>query len=266
MTYRDFIPPVILKVIRKILPKKEKYFTSFDEAENACTGGGYNNIELCQMVGDKTVKYKDSIKKPYKIHPTYLLLAGVLSKFHSDYERDAISILDFGGSCGAVYYDIRPLIGNNIKLEWNVADLPEMVKSAEAHALNNAELRFCDNIKNMDQIDVVHTSGTLHYIKDAYETITALMNLNARYILFNRMLFNETENDIFIIQHSGYRGIGPGKVPAGYIDKDIDFPVRIMPFKKFSEILEKYYELEWLYDTGIKISGITEKGLLYIRK
>jgi hypothetical protein len=68
------------------------------------------------------------------------------------------------------------------------------------------------------------------------------------------------------IQHSGYRGVGPGKVPAGYIDKDIDFPVRIMSFQKFSSLLEIQYELEWTYNIGISISGVIEKGLLYSRK
>ncbi|MDR2095319.1 MAG: methyltransferase, TIGR04325 family [Treponema sp.] len=267
MTYRDLLPPAVFKITKKIFSKQQNYFSSFNEAENVCFGDGYNTIELCQMVGDKTVIHKNAIKKPYKIHPTYLLLAGVLSKFHSDYKKDTISILDFGGSCGAVYFEIRPLLGNKIKLEWNVVDLPEMIKSAKAHKLENTELNFFDNIENIpDNVDIVHTSSTLHYVKDAYETISTLIDLNAKYILFNRMLFNETEDDHFIVQHSGYRGIGPGKVPSGYIDKDIDFPVRIMSFKKFSDILEKQYNLEWVYDIGVKVAGgFIEKGLLYTK-
>jgi putative methyltransferase (TIGR04325 family) len=267
MSYKDFIPPVILKVIKKILKKNEKYFESFDEAENMCSGNGYNNIELCKMVGDKTVIHKNSMKNPYKINPTYLLLAGVLSKFYSEYKKDTISILDFGGSCGSVYFDIRPLLGDAIALQWNVVDLPEMIKSAKEHTLESKELQFYDNIENIpNDIDIVHTSSTLHYVKDAYSTILMLMNLNAKYILFNRMLFNETEYDKYIVQHSGYRGIGPGKVPSGYIDKNIDFPARLMSFKKFSDVLQKQYDLEWLYDIGKKVSGITEKGLLYKKK
>jgi len=269
ISYKDLFPPIVIKILKKVLHKnKLSHFNSFKETQKTCASSkdGWQYNELCQMVGDKTVIHKNSIKKPYNVHPTYLFLGGALTKFHSEYERK-INILDFGGSCGAVYFDIRPLLGDKVKLEWNVVDLPEMIQSAKTHNLMNAELQFFDTIENVPAtIDIIHTSSTLHYAENAYEIIQKFVNMNAKYILFNRMLFNETENDFFIVHHSGYGGIGPGKIPVGYKDKNIDFPVMIMSFKKFSKLLEEKYELEWEFNVGREVNGITEQGLLYIKR
>ena len=267
--YKDFFPPILIKLIKKILRKNRvKYFNSFRDAEDACvlSKDGWQYKEMCQMVGDKTTIYRDAINKPYNIQATYLLLEGALTKFYSEYQKK-INILDFGGSCGTVYFDIRPLLGEKIKLEWKVIDLPEMIQSAKKHNLANNELQFFESIENASgNIDIIHTSSTLHYAENAYEIIQKFIDLNPVYILFNRMLFNETENDLFIIHHSAYRGIGPGKIPVGYTDKNIDFPVMIMSFNKFSRILEGQYDLEWKFNVGKDVNGITEKGLLYIKR
>jgi len=267
MNYKDFFPPIAINIAKKMLNKNEKYYNSFEEAKKAISGEGYNNKELCQMICDKTIIYKDSFQKPFKINPTYLFLSGVLAKCYSEQENKNISVLDFGGSCGAVYFDIRSFLGDKIELNWDVVDLPEMIESAKSHNLENKELKFYDDLeKTSGKYDLIHSSSTLHYVENINEVITKLLNFNTKYILFNRMLFNDTENDKYTVQHSAYHGFGPGKLPNGYIDKKIGFPVRIMSFKKFSSILEKQYNLECIFSIEKKVNGIVEQGLLYKNK
>jgi hypothetical protein len=116
MKLKDFVPPVIIRMAKKIFVKETIFFGSFEEAAERCDKG-YNNEELCNMVGKKTLIYKNSLVKPYKVHPTYLLLNGAICKYCNDYKKDEITILDLGGSCGAVYFEMRGIIGNKIKLE-----------------------------------------------------------------------------------------------------------------------------------------------------
>jgi putative methyltransferase (TIGR04325 family) len=140
-----------------------------------------------------------------------------------------------------------------------------MKKSAIKNNMENDELHFYDNLKDVqDNIDLVHTSSTLHYIDNCYDKILELINLNAKYIVFNRMLFNDSEKDHFMIQHSAYNGIGPGEIPQGFIDKKIDFPIIIMSFGKFNKLLETKYELEWIFN--INKRGHEGISLLYVKK
>jgi hypothetical protein len=54
MKLKDFVPPIFIKLAKKIFAKEVTFFGSFGEAAEKCDKG-YNNEELCNMVGKKTL-------------------------------------------------------------------------------------------------------------------------------------------------------------------------------------------------------------------
>jgi len=268
MNIRDFVPPVIVKTLKR--PRKITEFENYNEALRNCAGYDYEDDELCQMVGDKTIAYRNELsQKPYQINSTNVFLVAALYNFISLSSRNEIVVLDFGGACGAHYFEAKRFFPENINLKWNVIETPRMAKSAKEHGLENKELHFFDNLTEIAfPIDFVHSSGTLQYVPSAYEYLSKLMELNANYILFNRMMFNEKDRDFVTIQTSHLSDNGPGKLPDGYVDKIIKWPHTTLSYKRFTEKMEKKYKLEWIFEeTSGLLSRNNEKiigrGLLH---
>ena len=148
-----------------------------------------------------------------------------------------------------------------------------MVKSAIEKELNSDELVFVSSIQDIKTgIDFVHSSSALNYVNSPYEFINMLITINANWMFFNRMFFNETDNDFITVQKSFLSSNGPGKLPKGYTDKILSYPNTIMSFHKFySTIINNGYEAEWIFS---ELSGhsqtsdekIAGKSLLYVRK
>jgi putative methyltransferase (TIGR04325 family) len=275
MKISDFIPPIIMKIHKK-LKKPEKLvelveYENYNEALKNC-GNGYENNELCQMVGDKTVIYqKTLLQKPYSMNATNAFLVSALYQYCRRFSKNEINILDIGGACGAHYFETKLFFQENINIRWNIIETQEMVKSAKEHGLENTELHFFDDFTKISvPIDFIYSSGTLQYVSDAYDYLTKLIEIKANFILFNRMMFNENDRDFITVQTSKLSANGPGKIPDGYADKIIKYPHTTLSYKKFTEKLEKQYKLEWMFDERSGVLNINNekvigKGLLYIK-
>jgi putative methyltransferase (TIGR04325 family) len=272
MTVNDLIPPVLVKLLKRY--KNNKEYESYDQAMQVCTAEAYHNIELCNMVADKTIIYKNKLEeKPYNLNSPSVFLVSAINQYISTFSKKELIILDFGGACGAHFFEIKRFIPKDISLKWYVVETTQMVKSAIDKALASDELNFVDSIEKIDtEIDIIHSSGTLHYVPDPYEIINRLVNVKANWIFFNRMMFNRNNRDFITVQKTLLSSNGPGKLPNGYTDRVISYPHNTLGFEKFnSAFVNNNFESEWVFD---ELSGsyqignekIEGKGLLYIRK
>src|SRR5215510_16360103 len=108
MELKRYLPPVLTDFIRK--NQKITKYKSYEEALSYCANEGYNNEELCRMVAYKTLIHIESLKKPpFTLNPTTVYLAFALNYFISSTGKKSITVLDFGGACGAHYYEVRNL-------------------------------------------------------------------------------------------------------------------------------------------------------------
>ena len=181
--------------------------------------------------------------------------------------------MDFGGACGAHYFEVRQLIPQEISMHWYVVETAQMVKSAMERNLNNAELTFVRAIDEISvKVDFIHSSSALQYVDAPYVFTELLLRVDAKWIFFNRMMFNEDDRDFVTVQKSYLSSNGPGKLPQGYQNKLISYPHTTMSFQKFNQtIINKGYECEWIFleSSGshkIKNENISGKGMLYIKK
>jgi putative methyltransferase (TIGR04325 family) len=275
MNIKDYLPPVLIRLGKRIIGLENgKEYENYSQAVKFCTSDAYQNTELCNVIADKTVIHAENLrKKPFGLNSTNVPLLSVINQYLSVSSKKKLNILDFGGACGAHYFEIKRFIPGDVILKWHVVETDQIVKSSIERGLNNDELKFVNKIEDVKtEIDIIYSSCALHYVPDPYEFLNKLINVKAKWIFFNKMLFNENDRDFITIQKSLLSSNGPGKMPKGYNDRIISYPQTTLSFHKFnSGIIENNYELEWIFDGFsdsyyIKNDLISVKGVLYIKK
>ena len=272
MNIKNLIPPILIELVKRYKPNKE--YESYSQALQFCSAKAYQNIELCNMIADKTIISAKKLKgKPFNLNPTSIFLLSAINSYLNVYSKKEIKILDFGGACGAHFFDIKRFIPDSISIKWIVVETEQMVKSAINKGLESEELKFVSSIDEIEtKIDFIHSSCALHYVPKPYEIINKLINIKANWIFFNRMMFNRNDRDFITVGKSKLSSNGPGKLPKGYTDRIISYPHQTLSFQKFnSEFLKNNFVNEWIFDelSGSRQIGkekIEGKGLLYIKK
>jgi len=276
MDTKDLFPPILLDSLKKIRGLiNDKEYASYSDAIKACSQNAYENFDLCNMIADKTLLYRDRMTvKPFTLSPTNVFLLSAINQYITVSGKKKVTVLDFGGACGAHYFELRRLIPLEIALEWYVIETSQMVKSAMDKKIGTTELHFSEAIEKIAvKIDFVHTSGALMYVPDPYYFINKLCSINAEWVFLNRMMFNKGAEDFITIQKSHLASNGPDvALPSGYNDRVISYPHTTMSFDKFnSAFLNNGYDLEWLFEEASGNHSIANYktigcGLLYCKK
>jgi putative methyltransferase (TIGR04325 family) len=271
MPLKDFIPPVLLKLRKTAPSEKPQTFGSYQEALKACSSHAYMDSELCDVVAQKTVAYKEKlIQRPYDITPNQAYLLSVINQYIQYSNLKTISLLDFGGACGSHYFEIIRLLDKSIKIDWNVVETPSMRHAALTHELEDLNLTFRQSIEELHRKpDILHSSSAIQYVADPYRIVNSMIKRNPNWLFFNRMMFNAKDQDLITVQTSTLSGNGPGPLPKGFKDKKVMYPHTTMSFKKFkNKFLEAGYHLRWEFDEPsghFQIPGenIIGKGILF---
>jgi len=126
-----------------------------------------------------------------------------------------------------------------------VVETPTMVKYAKE--LETDELSFYDNfaeaIKKLNNVDLLHTSGTLQCVDNPQKYLSEILNCNAQWILFNKLGLNKLDRDVITIHSSKLSWNGIGNLPEGYTDRWVKYPFNFPAESKFLAAVEKKYSL-----------------------
>ncbi len=245
-------------------------YSNYEDILKVSNCNSYNDEELAEVVFKKTLVFLKKIKSEViQITDTdaYSLLAVINPILEN--KTNCINILDFGGACGAHYFQLRSLIENNISLNWVVVETSNMVKYGKK--LETEELSFCENISDaiekLGHFDLIHTSGTLHCLSTPQIFLSDLLNCNSKWLLFNRLVLNEQEKDIFTIYSSMLSWNGIGELPKGHVDRIIKYPFFIFSERRFYsflnikyKVIAKFNERTRIY--SVKSAKIVSYGIL----
>ena len=260
-------------LIRKKVENEETLvYKTYSQALLQCNNVGYEDKELCNIIAQKTKKYKEALQaKPYLIKPVQCYLTLVIQHVLLNENKKQVSVVDFGGACGAHYFETRRLLDENIKLDWEVVETNAIIESAKIYQLEQGELRFSNDI-NDTASDLIYLSSSIQYVPDPYSTIELIISKKIPYILFNRMMLNTaSEEDLIIVQQSLLSANGPGEMLPGIEDRVIKYPHTTLSEKKFLKKFEAEYELVFKFDESSgKIeqnnANIVGGGFLFKRK
>lgn len=140
-------------------------------------------------------------------------------------------------------------------LKWYVVETPEVCKYGRA--FENEELQFRDElvetIKEAGKIDLLLTSGTLQCVDDPYHFLKMIANSGADFILFSRLGLTLGETDVIAHHKSMLSSKGIGRLPEGFVDKEVEYPFSFIRKDKFDAIIEPNYgrKIEWNDPSGI---------------
>lgn len=249
---------------RELPPILQSRYPSFAEAMKVCTRNGYENIDIVQVVLEKTKAYRDGLMRksaPIQVNPSsaYSLCSVLMST-----RAPEIRVLDFGGACGAHYFAARAVLPASVRLDWMVVETPEMARRA-GEAMTGPELRFSSDLKtaaaSFPRLDLLHTSGTLQCVDKPYEFLAMLLETPASYVLFNRLGLTKGDHEVITIHESWLSENGHGPLPAGFQDRRVRYPFVFPREAPFVEALLANHEIAAVFDDKSGIFPVENEPL-----
>jgi putative methyltransferase (TIGR04325 family) len=165
---------------------------------------------LLKVKAGKAVYERDSVvfdKREYPFALISFLQHSALKK------REALHIIDFGGSLGSTYYQIKDFLTPNVCLSWNVIEQEHYVATGKVH-FEDKLLKFYDTIDQCiedKRIDFVLLSSSVQYLEEPHVFLKKLAAYRFDFILFDRTAFHAEANDRLTLQV-----VPPVIYPASY--------------------------------------------------
>lgn len=235
-----------------------EFYETYAEAQKACAGLGYEDDGLVRVVFEKTRLLKVHMlsgEMPLSEYGTQSLLA-VLMTWHQIGDRDRLRVIDFGGACGAHYFQIRPFLPRDVRLDWVVIETPAMVK--KARSIEADELHFAASMREakerLAQVDLLHSSGTLQYVSDLQAALKSLLDSRPAFIFMNRLVLSASDS-LISVQESMLGANGPGPLPDGIQDRVCKYPVTYFSEEKLEQALSQNYQFKLRFDASRAVLG-----------
>lgn len=132
-----------------------------------------------------------------------------------------LRVLDFGGSLGSTFFQMRPWLAPGRALRWDIVEQPA-VAGLGHREFQTADLRFHANLEAALATDaaaphVVLLSSVLSYVEHPWPILERLAALPAAAWIATRTCFSDTPADRVVVQHvpaSIYRASYPAWVLA----------------------------------------------------
>ena len=252
MIARDFVPPIVMRVAAKLQrpSRAHEIYPTFAAASAACVGHGYEEGALVNVVFEKTKRLRDRLAArpiPLDLSPTDArLVLGVRALAIGK----KLTVVDFGGACGAHYFTTRAFLPANVTLRWCVVETGAMAR--RARELENGELCFVDGVvaasRLVDRPDLVLSSGALQYVDEPYAVLEQLLGLGSANAMFARLATSDERVDLVTVQRSMLSAHGPGALPEGFAEGAAMCPLHIVRRDQFEEILGRTYQMELEFD------------------
>jgi len=273
---------IIKKVIKKICPpilidflnfcKKKQInggfkgnFKNWDEA--LVQASGWDSVKILEKVKTASLQVKNGLavyeqdgitfNKQKYIFP---VLAGFLRSV--DNVNKSICVIDFGGSLGSHYYQMKSFFSKELKINWNVVEQKAFVDCG-TEEFENDELKFHYSVKDCiveEGKDLFFSSGVIQYLEDPYKFIEEIMNFGFKNIVLDRVFFIVNSSERIVLQKAD---------PD--IFYDASFPAWIFNEEKFINIFLSKYNLVSDFiseDADNEIEGIKiyHKGFILTQK
>lgn len=210
-------------MLKSLFKKRKKnqfgWFGDYSSwSEVSAKSGGYDSGVILERTKNALLKVKngeavyerDSVIFEKKEYPHALIAFLLLS---AKLKKQPLNILDFGGSLGSTYYQLKEFLTPEVCSSWNIVEQEHYVASGKAN-FENGQLKFYHGIDaclSAQKIDLVLLSSSVQYLEKPYEFLQKLAAYNFDFILFDRTAFNHKPQDRLTLQ------IVPDEIyPASY--------------------------------------------------
>ena len=165
---------------------------------------------ILKVKNGEAVYERDSVVFDKKEYPfpliTFLLRSAAVSK-------RPINIIDFGGSLGSTYYQVKEFLTPEVCASWNVVEQEHYVECGNQY-FKDGVLEFHNSIDaclSDKKIDLVVLSSSVQYLEKPHDFLQQLAAYNFQFLLFDRTAFHHGEEDRLTLQI-----VPPEIYPASY--------------------------------------------------
>lgn len=161
-----------------------------------------------------------------------------------------ISVLDFGGGGGSLFYVMRQLLPETI-FNWAIIETANLTKSflestfMNTAQTNNSKLNIYSNIDDALSIekdfDIVIASGSLQYTPNPYKKLMELIQINSKVLQISRMPMGFHNDLLTFTQSTKLSENGPAKIDLSASDQYVNNLVYIPSITKFKNIISQSY-------------------------
>ncbi|MBB5437666.1 putative methyltransferase (TIGR04325 family) [Pedobacter sp. AK017] len=165
---------------------------------------------LLKVKSGEAVYERDSVIFDKKEYPFPLL---TFLQHSASLKGAPLHVIDFGGSLGSTYYQIKEFLNPGVCLTWNVVEQEHYVASGKAN-FEDGQLKFYNSIAQCIQdknIDFVLISSSVQYLERPHIFLKELAAYHFDFILFDRTAFHEEKEDRLTLQI-----VPPEVYPASY--------------------------------------------------
>lgn len=133
--------------------------------------------------------------------PPFPLLAGLM--YAAACAGGRLAVLDFGGSLGSSFFQVRPWLQGLTEPLWTVIEQPQFVQAGRAK-FENSQLHFATTIGEAAARaapNVAVLSSVLQYLPEPAEVLTELADTGVQTIIIDRTPVIEGKRPIITVQH-----------------------------------------------------------------
>jgi len=191
-------------------PKKPQYgwfgnYPSWQEV--AAAAGGYDQATILSKTKDALLQVKngtavyerDSVLFDKKEYP-FPLMACLLKS--AALLKRPLNIIDFGGSLGSTYYQVKDFIGTDVCSTWNIVEQEHYINCGKEN-FEDEHLKFYASIDEClkdKKIDLILLSGSVQYLPEPHVFLEKLSDYNFDFIVFDRTAFHNGPADRLTLQ------------------------------------------------------------------
>ena len=131
-----------------------------------------------------------------------------------------LTVLDFGGSLGSLYFQARAQLGEISALRWRVVEQPRFAVAGREE-FQNGELEFYTTVTeacDAGMLDVLLLASVLPYLPSPFATLSRLLETGARWIVVERTGFVLDGKTRLTVQHVP-RSIYAASYPCWFFDR-----------------------------------------------
>ncbi len=242
MNLKDLIPPVIYHRLRRparppLLSTAPKIFSSYEEAEAAC--GRYDDEEIVEIVKEKTKHFVSAGDPVIDNRQTVqnMLVLQAISK-----EPGTVQVIEPGGACGALYFQLRHFFPGLIE-KWTVVETPKM-SEAGGRFFADPCLSFTSSmkeaLKNISGKSLCIASGVIQYLPAPLRSLEDILSCGFEYVYITRQpVCTEPVPPIITFQETSLLDHGPGSLNVQRENKKKKTPVTYLSEAHFNEQIKK---------------------------
>ncbi|MFD1769675.1 methyltransferase, TIGR04325 family [Sphingobacterium suaedae] len=154
---------------------------------------------LCKVRDGKAVYERDSVLFSKKEYP-FSIIASLL--YIAAQQQNTLHVLDFGGSLGSTYFQVRDFLRPLKRLTWHIVEQSAYVDVGRQE-FEDDQLKFFRTIEE----SMAHTgphvillSSVVQYLEDPHSFLSMLSTKDVPYLLFDRTAFVREGEDRLTIQ------------------------------------------------------------------